>query len=198
MGRPPVRRPAVAAHADPARRPPAQRAALDRPQRGRAPDRTRPRSLLDQLRIASAGPVDDQRVCLPAIPGQFLLFRVRRQLTAAHARRIRDRELAGYERLREIAISLAAERGLTTAWWRGACLMARLALAVGEADGGQITREALDDLPQFRNAAAQVLRLAGLTRTGALPPRPRGARAAVPVSPQRSCEHCDSWGTRRL
>jgi len=171
---------------------------LDRPQRGRAPDRARPRNLLDQLRIASAGPVDDQRVCPPAIPGQFLLFRVRRQLTAAHARRIKDRELAGYERLQEIAIALAAERGLTTAWWRGACLMARLALAVGEADGGQITREALDDLPQFRNATADVLRLAGLTRTGALPPRPRGARAAVPVSPQRSCEHCDSWGTRRF
>ncbi|MGH3194896.1 MAG: hypothetical protein ACRDNT_02960 [Streptosporangiaceae bacterium] len=171
---------------------------LDRPQRGRAPDRTRPRSLLEQLRIASAGPADDQRVCPPAVPGQLLLFRVRRHLTIAHARRIKDRDLAGYERLREIAIALSAERGLTTAWWRGACLMVRLALAVGEADGGEITREALNDLPQFRNATAGVLRLAGLARTGTLPPRPRGARAVVPVSPQRSCEHCGSWGTRRL
>ena len=171
---------------------------LDRPQRGRAPDRTRPRSWLHQLRIASAGPVDDPRVCPPAIPGQLLLFRMRRQLTDAHARRIKDRDLAGYDRLRETAIALAAERGLTTAWWRGTCLMARLALAVREADGGgQITREALDDLPRFRNAAADVLRDGGLTRVGALPPRPRGTLAVVPVSPQRSCEHCDSWGTRK-
>lgn len=27
--------------------------------------------------------------------------------------------------------------------------------------------------------------------------RPKGGRAVVPVSPQRSCEHCDSWGTRK-
>jgi hypothetical protein len=77
---------------------------LDRPQRGRAPDRTRPRNLLDQLRIATAGPADDQRVCPPAIPGQLLLFRMRRQLTAAHARCIKDRELAGSDGLREIAV----------------------------------------------------------------------------------------------
>jgi hypothetical protein len=172
---------------------------LDRPQRGRAPDRTRPRSLLDQLRIASAELVDDPRICPPAILGQFLLFRMRRQLTDAHARRIKDRDLAGYDRLREAVIAMAAERGLSTAWWRGTCLMLRLALAVREADGGgHITKEALNDLPRFRNAAADVLRNAGLTRAGTLPPRPRGTRAAVPVSPQRSCEHCDSWGTRKF
>ena len=171
---------------------------LDRPQRGRAPDRTRPRSWLDQLRIASAEPRDDPRICPPAIPGQLLLFRMRRQLTDAHARRIKDRGLAGYDRLREITIVLAAERGLSTAWWRGTCFMVRLALAVREADGGQITREALDDLSKLRNPATDVLRLAGLTRTGTLTPRPRGSLAAVPVSPQRSCGHCDSWGTRRL
>ena len=171
---------------------------LDRPQRGRVPDRTRPRSWLYQLRIASAGPVDGPRICPPAIPGQLLLFRMRRQLTDAHARRIKDRELAGYERLMEAAVALAAERSLTTSWWRGTCLMLRLALAVREADGGgRITREALDDLPRFRNAAADVLRHAGLTRAGTLPPRPRGSLAVIPVSPQRSCEYCDSWGTRK-
>ena len=171
---------------------------LDRPLRGRAPDRTRPRSWLDQLRIASAEPVDDPRICPPAIRGQLLLFRPRRQLTDAHARRIKDRDLAGYDRLRETAIALAAERGLSTAWWRGTCLMLRLALAIREADGDDhIPEEALDDLPRFRNAAADVLRHAGLTSAGTLPPR-RGARAAVPRNPQRSCEHCDSWGVRRI
>ena len=171
---------------------------LDRPLRGRAPDRTRPRSLLDQLRIASAEPVDDPRICPPAIRGQLLLFRPRRQLTDAHARRIKDRDLAGYDRLRETAIALAAERGLSTAWWRGTCLMLRLALAIREADGDdQIPEEALDDLPRFRNAVADVLRHAGLTGAGMLRPR-RGTRAVVPRSPQRSCEHCDSWGIRAI
>jgi hypothetical protein len=171
---------------------------LDKPLRGRAPDRTRPRSWLDQLRIASAEPVDDPRICPPASRGQLLLFRPRRQLTDTHARRIKDRDLAGYDRLRETAIALAAERGLTTAWWRGTCLMLRLALAIREADGDdQIPGEALDDLPRFRNAAADVLRHAGLTRAGTLLPR-RGARAVVPRNPQRSCEHCDSWGVRKI
>ncbi len=56
-------------------------------------------------------------------------------------------------------------------------------------------------LPGDRPPRAQPLDkplCAGLTRAGTLPPRPRGSRAAVPVSPQRSCEHCDSWGTRKL
>ena len=171
---------------------------LDRPLRGRAPDRTRPRSLLDQLRIASAEPIDDPRICPPAIRGQLLLFRPRRQLTDAHARRIKDRDLAGYDRLRETAIALAAERGLSTAWWRGTCLMLRLALAVREADGDDhVPEEALDDLPRFRNAAADVLRHAGLTGAGMIRPR-RGTRAAVPRNPQRSCGHCDCWGVRAI
>jgi hypothetical protein len=171
---------------------------VDRPLRGRAPDRTRPRSWLGQLGIASAEPVDDPRICPPAIRGQLLLFRPRRQLTDAHARRIKDRDLAGYDRLRETAIALAAGRGLTTAWWRGTCLMLRLALAIREADGDdQIPEEALDDLPRFRNAVADVLRHAELTGAGALLPR-RGARAVVPRSPQRSCKHCDCWGTRAI
>ena len=171
---------------------------LDRPLRGRAPDRTRPRSWLGQLRIASAEPADDPRICQPAIRGQLLLFRPRRQLTDAHARRIKDRDLAGYDRLRQTAIALAAERGLSTAWWRGTCLMLRLALAVREADGDDhVPEEALDDLPRFRNPVADVLRHAGLTRAGALLPR-RGARAVVPRSPQRSCEHCDCWGVRKI
>ena len=197
---------------------------LDRPLRGRAPDRTRPRSLLDQLRIASAEPVDDPRICPPAIRGQLLLFRPRLQLTDTHARRIKDRDLAGYDRLRETAITLAAERGLSTAWWRGTCLMLRLALAIREADGDDhVPEEALDDLPRFRNAVADVLRHAGLTGAGTLRPgvapgrssratrsgaagtatagaSGQSARAAAPGSTRAipsatapGCEGCSSW-----
>ena len=169
---------------------------LDRPVRGRAPDRTRPRSLLDKLRIATAEPIDDPRVCPPAIRGQLLLFRPRRQLTDIHARRIRHRELAGYEQLKDTAIALAAERGLSKAWWRGTCLMLRLVLAVREADGDEdIPEETLDDLPHFRNAVADVLRHASLTSAGILRPR-RGPRPVVLRKPQRSCKYCDCWGTR--
>jgi hypothetical protein len=172
---------------------------LDRPLRGRAPNRTPvPRSLLDQLRIASAEPIDDPRICLPAIRGQLLLFRPHRQLTDTHARRIRHRDLAGYNRLRETAIALAAERGLSTAWWRETCLMLRLALAIREADGDDhVPEEALDDLPRFRNAVADVLRHAGLTGAGMLRPR-RGTRPVVLRNPQRSCGHCDCWGSREI
>jgi len=169
---------------------------LDRPVRGRAPDRTRPRSLLDKLRIATAEPIDDPRVCPPTIRGQLLLFRPRRQLTDIHARRIRHRELAGYEQLKDTAIALAAERGRSTAWWRGTCLMLRLVLAVREADGDEeIPEETLDDLPHFRNAVADVLRHASLTSAGILRAR-RGPRPVVLRKPQRSCKYCDCWGTR--
>ncbi len=171
---------------------------LDRPIRGRAPDRTRPRSLPGQLRIASAEPVDDLRICPPAIRGQLLLFRPRRQLTDTHARRIRHRKLADYDRLRETAIAFAAERGLSKAWWRATCLMLRLALAVREADGDdRIPEETLDDLPRSRNAVADVLRQAGLTGAGMLRPR-RRPRPVVRPKPQRSCKHCDCWGFRTL
>jgi hypothetical protein len=76
--------------------------------------------------------------------------------------------------------------------------MLRLALAIREADGDdQIPEEALDDLPRFRNPAADVLRHAGFTSAGALLPR-RGARAVVLRNRQRSCEQCDSWGVRMI
>jgi site-specific recombinase XerD len=171
---------------------------LNRPLRGKAPDRTRPRSWLDQLRAAAGEPVDDPRICPPVIRGQRLLFRPRRRLTVNHARRIKDRDLADYDRLKQTAIRLATERGLSTAWWRGTCLMIRLALAIRDADGDDlIPEEALDDLPGFRNATLDVLRQASLTGAAVLRPR-RRARPVVPAKPQRSCRHCDCWGFRTL
>jgi hypothetical protein len=169
---------------------------LDRPIRGRPADRIRPVSWLERLRSASAEPVDDLRICPPSIRGQLLLFRSRRHLTDAHARRIKDRDLPDYIRLREVAIALAAERGFSAAWWRGTCLMLRLALAVREADGDDlIPQETLDELPRCRSAVADVLRHAGPGGTGLLRPR-RGSRPVVLAKPHRSCQHCDCWGFR--
>jgi hypothetical protein len=118
---------------------------LDRPLTGQAADRTLPRSWLDQLRVARAEPVDDLRVCPATIRGQLPLFRPHHHLADAHARRIKHRDLADYDRLKKAAIALATERGLSTAWWRMTCLMIRLTLAVRDADGDdRVREEALD------------------------------------------------------
>ncbi|MGH3261571.1 MAG: hypothetical protein ACRDNS_06210, partial [Trebonia sp.] len=166
---------------------------IDRPLKGRPRDATRPRSWLDRQRIASAEPSDDPRVCPPAVRGQLTLFRPRRQLTQTHVRRIRDRDLADYDRLRSLAIAKAAEQGLSKAWWRAACWMLRLALAVRDADGEDlVAEEVLDDLPRSQSAVADILREAGLLR-----PRQR-CRPVIPPKPHRSCRHCDCWGFRSL
>src|SRR5260370_1433053 len=113
-------------------------------------------------------------------------------------RRIEHRDLSGYDRLKDTAIAFAAGRGLSTAWWRAACRMLRLVLAVRESDGDDlIPEETLDDLPRFRNAVAGVLRHGDLTSAGLLRPR-RRARPVVLPRPQRSCTHCDCWGSRTI
>ena len=124
---------------------------------------------------------------------QLLLFRPRRRLTDAHARRIKHRDLADFDRLTETAAAFAAEQGVGKAWWRATCLALRLALAIRESDGDdQIPEESLDDLPTFRAPVADVLRHAGLLR-----PR-RRSRPVVLPKPQRSCRHCDCWGFRSI
>ena len=143
------------------------------------------------------GRTDRRPACLPACdPRPAPAVPAPAAAPDIHARRIRHRELAGDEQLKDTAIALAAERGLSKAWWRGTCLMLRLVLAVREADGDEdIPEETLDDLPHFRNAVADVLRHASLTSAGILRPR-RGPRPVVLRKPQRSCKYCDCWGTR--
>lgn len=166
---------------------------IDRPLKGRPPDASRPRSWLERQRIASAEPSDDPRVCPPAVRGQLLLFRPRRHLAQEHVRRIRDRDLADYESLQAIAVAQAAEQGLSKHWWRVACWMLRLALAVRDADGEDlVVEEILDDLPRSQGAVADILREAGLLR-----PR-RRRRPVNPPKPHRSCGHCDCWGFRSV
>jgi site-specific recombinase XerC len=161
--------------------------------RGRPHTRERPPSWLARLRVAAAQPVDDPRVCPPVTSGQLVLFRGYRRLTLAQARRIRDRELPDYARVRAAMIASAAERGYGTAWWRAVDLRLRLALAVRDADGEDLVAgEDLDDLPGLADATAEILRRVGLLR-----PR-RSPRPLMPTKPHRSCEHCGSWGLRSL
>jgi hypothetical protein len=166
---------------------------IDRPLRGQPRDASRPRSWLERQRAAVVAPRDDPTVCPPAVRGQLALFPMRRRLTEDHARRIRDRDLADYDRLRSAAVTKASQDGLSTAWWRSVCWMLRLALAVRDADGdNQVAEEVLDDLPRAKTPTAALLREAGLLR-----PRQR-SRPVDLRKPHRSCRDCDCWGFRTV
>jgi len=158
----------------------------------RSSEPTRPASWVERTR-AAAEPIDDPRVCPPVLRGQQALFRLPRQLTDAHARRISGRDLRDYPLVQAVAVAYAAEHHYSRDWRRWVCRMLRLALAIRDADGDDLVREeALDDMPHFTDAAAEILRCAGLLR-----PRP-AHRPAVTTPQPRSCRHCGSWGFRAL
>ena len=159
----------------------------------RSSEPTRPASWIERARAASAEPADDPRVCPPALRGQQALFRLPRQLTDTHARRISGRDLRDYPLVQTVAVAYAAEHHYSPAWRRWVCRMLRLALAIRDADGDDLVgEEALDDLPHFADAVAEILRRAGLLR-----PRP-ARRPAGTTSQPRSCRHCGSWDFRAL
>jgi hypothetical protein len=154
---------------------------------------TRPPRWLEQVCVAAARPVDDPRVCPPAVRGQQALFRWPRRLTDAHAQRISGRDLRDWPQVRAVAVAYAAEQHYGPSWRCWVCRMLRLALAVRDADGDDlVVEEALDDLPRFADAAAEILRRAGQLR------RRRDRRPAGTSSQSQSCRHCGSWGLRAL
>ncbi|HEV8653346.1 MAG TPA: hypothetical protein VG276_29110 [Actinomycetes bacterium] len=158
----------------------------------RSSEPTRPPSWIERTR-ATAQPAYDLQVCPPALRGQQVLFRLPRQLTDAHTRGISGRDLRDNPLVQTTAAAYAAERHYSPEWQRWVCRMLGLALAIRDADGDDLVREeALDDLPHFADAAAEVLRRAGLLR-----PRPAHRPAATAPQP-RSCRHCGSWGFRAL
>jgi hypothetical protein len=154
----------------------------------RSSEPTRPPSWIERTR-ATAQPAYDLQVCPPALRGQQVLFRLPRQLTDAHTRGISGRDLRDNPLVQTTAAAYAAERHYSPEWQRWVCRMLGLALAIRDADGDDLVcEEALDDLPHFADAAAEVLRRAGLLR-----PRPTHRPAATAPQP-RSCRHCGSWG----
>jgi site-specific recombinase XerD len=155
---------------------------------------TRPPRWLEQVHAAtSARPADDPRVCPPAVRGQQALFRWPRQLTDAHAQRISGRDLRDWPQVQDVAVAYAAEQHYSPSWRCWVCRMLRLALAMRDADGDDLVREeALDDLPRFADAAAEILRRAGQLC------RRRDRCAAGTTSQLQSCENCGSWGFRAL
>jgi len=164
---------------------------LDRPIRGKSPDRTRPRSWLDRMRAADAQLADDPRVLPPTLPGQFTLVRPRRRIIEEYESRIRDRVLPGQDEVRSVAFAFATERGFSkpTKYWLAR--IGRIALAVRDADGEDLVpSDVLDDLPRFDKHVAEILRRAGMLGPRRVP-RPITTRD---TSVARGCVDCGCWG----
>ncbi|WP_307662012.1 hypothetical protein [Streptomyces sp. V1I1] len=106
-----------------------------------------------------------------------------------HAHRITDRHFAELPALTAAISQMAAERNLSDAWERLALHMARLALAVREADQPLVTEQDIAQLPQLRGPLTEIFRRAELLRR-----RPNRWHLALhPHPPAVSCEHCLSW-----
>jgi hypothetical protein len=132
---------------------------LNKPRRGRPSNPDRPQAWLEHIRAANAPPVDDPRICPPALPGQRALLRLPRQLTDDHERRIRDRDLRGQDATKAEAVAFAVERGMSKSFGNWLARMNRLALAVRDAEGEDLVPQDILDVKR-----ADALRLTRLTR----------------------------------
>ncbi|MFF2469919.1 hypothetical protein [Streptomyces mirabilis] len=106
-----------------------------------------------------------------------------------HAQRITDREFPELPALTPVIAQMTAERNLSDAWERLALHMARLALAVRDADQPLVSEQDIAQLPQLRGPLVEIFRRAGLLRR-----RPNRWHLALhPQPPAVSCGHCLSW-----
>lgn len=109
-------------------------------------------------RAAPAGPP----VLEAQVHGQIPLFTVPRVLGDATVSAIVGRPVAGWEEARQVIEAIEAEHGMTAGWRRKVAEMARLALAVREAEGAERLPEAmLRDLPTNTDAVRLILLRAG-------------------------------------
>ncbi|GHD58113.1 hypothetical protein GCM10010317_046830 [Streptomyces mirabilis] len=132
---------------------------------------------------------DDPRICPTQVHGQLSWPSPPRTLRVDHAQRIMDRDFPELPALTAVIAQMTAERNLSDAWERLALHMARLALAVREADQPLVSEQDIAQLPQLRGPLVEAFRRAGLLRR-----RPnRWYLALHPHSPAISCEHCLSW-----
>lgn len=132
---------------------------------------------------------DDPRVCPPQVRGQMSWPSPPRALRVDHAHRITDRHFPELPALTPVITRMAAERNLSDAWERLALHMARLALAVRDADQPLVSERDIALLPQLRGPLVEIFLRAGLLRR-----RPNRWHLALhPRSPAVSCEHCLSW-----
>lgn len=132
---------------------------------------------------------DDPRICPLQVHGQMSWPSAPRALTVEHAQRIMDREFPELPALTAVIAQMTAERNLSDAWERLALHMARLVLAVREADQPLVSEQDIAQLPQLRGPLVEAFRRSGLLRR-----RPNSWHLALhPQLPAVSCEHCMSW-----
>ncbi|MFC8269493.1 hypothetical protein ACFUIZ_27810 [Streptomyces cinereoruber] len=141
----------------------------------------------------------------PGFSGQLPLFTLPRVLTGATVSALVGRPLSGWEPVRDALVEMAAEHGLSAGWYYKVAEMARLALAVREAEGCDLLPEAmLRDLPTNGDAVRLVL-----LRAGFLAPAPEPMRfsrtdqpartpyittpAPIPPRAPRQCQDCLAW-----
>ncbi|WP_411107256.1 tyrosine recombinase XerC [Streptomyces sp. cmx-4-9] len=160
------------------------------------------------LRARHPEPVqDDPRICPPQIPGQLGLFPTpARQFSRTHAARISDRNIPGFEAVREQLRQMADERRVRarTVWiWRLEGF-ARLALAARDPDQHQVAAEALKDLlyngPILGRALERAALLAPPLTRRVVPPRGTGpTRQGGQRDPELrgQCAHCLAWANDR-
>ncbi|MGW0315997.1 hypothetical protein [Streptomyces flavidovirens] len=160
------------------------------------------------LRVRLPEPVqDDPRICPPQVPGQLGLFPTpARQFARAHAARIGDRSIPGFEAVSEQLQQMADERRVRarTMWiWRLEGF-ARLALAARDPDQHQVAAQALKDLLYNGPILGQALDRAALLA----PPPPRRVVPPRGTGPTRQggqrdpelrgqCAHCLAWANDR-
>ncbi|WP_406429248.1 hypothetical protein [Streptomyces sp. NBC_00147] len=100
-----------------------------------------------------------------------------------------DRDFPELPALTPVIAQMTAERNLSDAWERLALHMARLALAVREADQPLVSEQDIAQLPQLRGPLVEIFRRAGLLRR-----RPNRWHLALHPQPSAvSCGHCLSW-----
>ncbi|MEU9349396.1 hypothetical protein AB0D74_50225 [Streptomyces sp. NPDC048278] len=128
---------------------------------------------------------DRHSVLEPQVWGQLPLFVLPRTLTRDTARAIATRQLSGWEKAEPALLALTAERRMSKAWRCQAAEMVRLALAIREADGAELTCELLlRELPKSGDVVCVVLLRAGLLASESVP----DLRLA-----SRSCGDCNAW-----
>ncbi|WP_329028227.1 hypothetical protein [Streptomyces sp. NBC_00690] len=128
---------------------------------------------------------DQSAVLEPQMWGQLPLFILPRTLTRDTARAIATRQLSGWEKAESALLVLTAERRMSKAWRCQAAEMVRLALAIREADGAELTCELLlRELPKSGDVVCIVLLHAGLLVSESVP----DLRLA-----SRSCGDCNAW-----
>ncbi|WP_308191857.1 site-specific integrase [Kitasatospora humi] len=128
---------------------------------------------------------DHSALLEPQMWGQLPLFTMARTLTRDTGRALATRPLSGWDRAEAVLLELTARWGMGRDWRSQVTEMVRIALALREADGVELTCEQLlRSLPRLGDVVCEVLLGAGLVVSGS---------ALELRLASRSCGDCGAW-----